>query len=215
MIVFNCPHCGKSVNAPDQAAGKRAKCPGCLKSLAIPGSAASAFKPIENPEIVPDFEVIEDEPKPNAKLSTGIQRKPSRRDEEEEILEVEAVTAEEPRPKKRRRRDDDYDDEDDDDYYDRPRKRRKRRGPHDGTRIGRTGYAVCYNCGADAASRVSWTLWGGLIGPAMICHCRCDQCGTTFNGRTGKSNNTAVTVYIVVSVAISLAILGLVALGAN
>ncbi|MHC4221301.1 MAG: zinc ribbon domain-containing protein [Planctomycetota bacterium] len=35
-ISFNCEHCGKKVEAPDSAAGKRAKCPGCQNKVTIP-----------------------------------------------------------------------------------------------------------------------------------------------------------------------------------
>ena len=36
MIKFRCHHCGKDINAPDQHAGKKAKCPGCKEVLVIP-----------------------------------------------------------------------------------------------------------------------------------------------------------------------------------
>ena len=85
-------------------------------------------------------------------------------------------------------------------------KKRRRRGPKDGTPVGDYGYAICYNCGADAASKVTYTLWGGFIGPAMISHVRCGRCGTTYNGKSGKSNNTAILIYILVSLGIGLAI---------
>lgn len=35
-IKFNCEHCHREVNAPDQAAGKRGKCPYCGHSTYIP-----------------------------------------------------------------------------------------------------------------------------------------------------------------------------------
>ena len=35
-IKFNCPECGKNINAPDAAAGKRGKCPHCSKVVNIP-----------------------------------------------------------------------------------------------------------------------------------------------------------------------------------
>ena len=36
--------CGKSLNAPDTLAGKKAKCPGCGRVLSIPGAGAAAAK---------------------------------------------------------------------------------------------------------------------------------------------------------------------------
>jgi len=35
-IKFNCPECGKTINAPDAAAGKRGKCPHCSAVVEIP-----------------------------------------------------------------------------------------------------------------------------------------------------------------------------------
>jgi hypothetical protein len=256
-------------------AGKRAKCPGCDQPIDVPAPVVEAgFQIVENPELVSDFEVIEDpskpiakvapkpvarksdpdliedfevvddEPKPQAKPATrkttpeivedleivdeapkktvkpatilpagpvakssglSIQAKPVRRGEDD-IPVVEAISNDEPRPKKRRRDEDDDDYEDDDDDYGPPLKKRRRSGPKDGTSMGEYGYAICYNCGADAAARVSYTFWGRIIGPAMICHVRCGRCGTTYNGRTGKSNDTAILIYILVSLGIGLAL---------
>jgi hypothetical protein len=233
-------------------AGKRAKCPGCGEAIDIPAPVIEAgFQIVEKPEVVSDFEVVdepakpavkatakpaskkadpdviedfeviddlevvEQAPKPAAKApakpvgkTTGaaIQAKPKRRDDDDVPI-VEAVIADEPKPKKRRRVEEDEDDDyDDDDYDDRPRRKRRRRGPKDGTPVGDYGYAICYNCGADAASKVTYTLWGGFIGPAMISHVRCGRCGTTYNGKSGKSNNTAILIYILVSLGIGLAI---------
>ena len=35
-IEFHCSHCGHKVKAPDDAAGKRGKCPACKNSVYIP-----------------------------------------------------------------------------------------------------------------------------------------------------------------------------------
>ncbi len=35
-IVFHCEHCGKKVEAPDGAGGKRAKCPACHNKVYVP-----------------------------------------------------------------------------------------------------------------------------------------------------------------------------------
>jgi hypothetical protein len=272
MIRFSCPNCHRSISAPDHVAGKHAKCPGCDQPIAIPAPIVEeGFEVIDNPELVSDFEVvdepaqqavkatakpvarkleadviedfevIDDEPKQQlggrkaapevvedfeivdeapksavkpaskapAKLAaksgrSSIQPKPARRSDDD-IPVVEAVVADEPKAK-RRRRDEDDDEFDDDDFDDRPR-RKRRRGPKDGTPMGDYGYAICYNCGADAGSRVTWTFWGGIIGPALISHVRCGRCGTTYNGRSGKSNNTAILIYILVTLGISFAII--------
>ena len=54
-----------------------------------------------------------------------------------------------------------------------------------------------------------WTWWGGLVGPAIFCHVKCQQCGTTFNGKTGKSNQTVIVLWLVISAIIGV-ILGVV-----
>jgi DNA-directed RNA polymerase subunit RPC12/RpoP len=40
-IVFNCQRCGKKVEAPDNAAGKNAKCPSCHNKVTIPDANAA------------------------------------------------------------------------------------------------------------------------------------------------------------------------------
>ena len=45
-ITVRCPACGKRLQAPDSAAGKRAKCPQCSKILKVP-------EPIQDAEEVP------------------------------------------------------------------------------------------------------------------------------------------------------------------
>src|SRR5262249_12610359 len=279
-IRFPCPHCHRTISAPDHVGGKRAKCPGCEQPIDIPATVVEdGFQVVQNPEVVSDFEVVDNPVKPPARpvakpaarkpdpdviedfevieadyrpkanpaarpvarqsnpevvedfevvdesrkaavkaagKSPGfsIRAKPARRIDDD-IPVLDAVVADEPKPKKRRRNDDDdYEDDDDDDYDDRPRKKRRRRGSKDGTPMGDYGYAICYNCGADAASRVGWTLWGGIIGPAMISHVRCGRCGTTYNGRSGKSNDTAILIYVLVSLGIGLAIVAAVGIAA-
>ena len=35
-IKMNCPSCGKTLSAPDAAAGKKAKCPSCGQIMTVP-----------------------------------------------------------------------------------------------------------------------------------------------------------------------------------
>ena len=56
-ITFSCPECGKSVNAPDYFAGKRARCPGCKIILTVPKTEAADE---------PEYEVAEDGPAPQS-----------------------------------------------------------------------------------------------------------------------------------------------------
>jgi hypothetical protein len=104
-------------------------------------------------------------------------------DDDEEIAVAEAV---------------DEDEEEDDEPRPRKRKRRKRRG--------RQGsYADCPNCDAPGdASPVGFTWWGGILGPRLLSHVRCNDCGTCYNGSSGKSNDTAILIYVLVSLFITL-----------
>ncbi len=36
-ITFHCEHCGKKIEAPDSASGKRGKCPRCHNKIHVPG----------------------------------------------------------------------------------------------------------------------------------------------------------------------------------
>ncbi len=62
-----------------------------------------------------------------------------------------------------------------------------------------TQYAPCPNCGQSNAKKVSYTWWGGALGPNMFTHVKCQNCGTQYNGKTGKSNQTNIILYFVVS----------------
>ncbi len=44
-IEFHCDHCGKLVRAPDNAGGKRGRCPSCQQSVYIP-TPAEAIEPL-------------------------------------------------------------------------------------------------------------------------------------------------------------------------
>ena len=65
---------------------------------------------------------------------------------------------------------------------------------------------MCPRCGAPAAKPVKFSWWGGLIGPKILNHHKCEACKFTFNGKTGKSNNTAIWIYSIVCFAIAAAV---------
>jgi hypothetical protein len=44
---------------------------------------------------------------------------------------------------------------------------------------------------------------------------QCRECGTTYNGSSGKSNNTAIAIYLCVGLGIGLAICLLTAMAGN
>lgn len=59
-----------------------------------------------------------------------------------------------------------------------------------------TQYAPCPRCGQSTAKKMGFTMWGGMIGPRLLSHVRCQACGATYNGKTGGSNTTNIVVYI-------------------
>jgi hypothetical protein len=59
-------------------------------------------------------------------------------------------------------------------------------------------YVNCPRCGSDRIAKVSYTWWGGFIGPAMLTHVKCQDCGLAYNGRTGQSNTAGIIIYSVV-----------------
>ncbi len=72
-------------------------------------------------------------------------------------------------------------------------------------------FVACPNCGSSDVKRVGYTWWGGALGPRLLNHVKCSNCGTTYNGKTGKSNTTAIVVYSVVIVIVVIVIIMLVA----
>lgn len=64
---------------------------------------------------------------------------------------------------------------------------------------------ACPRCGHFGAKPVSFTWWGGVIGPKMLHHTKCDNCRYKFNAKTGKSNMTAIVIYQIVGLGIATA----------
>jgi hypothetical protein len=60
-------------------------------------------------------------------------------------------------------------------------------------------YQPCPTCASDKAEAIGFTWWGGIVGPKMFTHVKCSKCGTTYNGKTGKSNQQAIAIYVAVS----------------
>lgn len=67
-------------------------------------------------------------------------------------------------------------------------------------------FVACPNCRQSTAERIKWTFWGGMLGPKLFTHVKCRNCGTKYNGKTGRSNDAAIAIYLVVSVLLGFAI---------
>ena len=67
-------------------------------------------------------------------------------------------------------------------------------------------FAQCPKCSSKIAQEVRFTWWGGALGPKLFNHVKCQTCGKTYNGDTGKDNNMYIAIYFIVS-AIALAVM--------
>ena len=61
-----------------------------------------------------------------------------------------------------------------------------------------TNYAPCPQCGQAAAEKMKFTWWGGILGPRILTHVKCQACGKQYNGKTGKENTAGIAIYMVV-----------------
>jgi len=59
-------------------------------------------------------------------------------------------------------------------------------------------YAPCPQCRNSAAQKLNFTWWGGMLGPKLLTHVKCQACGKKYNGKTGKENTTNIIIYSVV-----------------
>jgi len=56
-------------------------------------------------------------------------------------------------------------------------------------------HVPCPKCGSKNVEPVRFTWWGGTLGPRLLNHVKCKECGTTYNGKTGKSNLPYIILY--------------------
>lgn len=181
-----CPKCEAAVKVETDSLGDEVTCPKCDRDFVAKESRAAA-KPTAKP--VPrrdDAEEEDDRP-----------RKRSRRDEDDEDDRPRRKGARDERPGKGPSGDfafnDDSDDSDEDED-DRPR----RRGPRPG---------VCPGCGSRKSSKVTYTWWGGLVGPAIFGLVKCGKCQKQYMGGSGKPLGAVqIIVYSLVVGAIGLAV---------
>lgn len=67
-------------------------------------------------------------------------------------------------------------------------------------------YVPCPRCMRPDPEKVNFTWWGGMIGPRLLKHVKCNGCGLAYNGKSGQSNTTNIVIYSVVLGVISLVI---------
>jgi predicted nucleic-acid-binding Zn-ribbon protein len=71
-----------------------------------------------------------------------------------------------------------------------------------------TQYAACPKCGSTNAKKVSFTWWGGALGPALFSLVKCNSCGTEYNGKTGKAARNSMLIYLAVSFLLAFCVCG-------
>ena len=59
-------------------------------------------------------------------------------------------------------------------------------------------FAPCPKCRNSNAEQLNFTWWGGVVGPKILKHVKCQSCGAKYNGKSGKANTTAIVIYIAV-----------------
>ncbi|WP_255154757.1 hypothetical protein [Ferruginibacter sp. HRS2-29] len=61
--------------------------------------------------------------------------------------------------------------------------------------VGKDG---CPKCGSENITPVKYTWWGGVLGPKILHHTKCNACKFLYNSKTRKSNTTGIIVYSVI-----------------
>lgn len=59
-------------------------------------------------------------------------------------------------------------------------------------------YVACPRCQRPDPEKVKFTWWGGVIGPKMLSHVKCQTCGLAYNGKSGQSNTTGIVIYSII-----------------
>jgi hypothetical protein len=67
-------------------------------------------------------------------------------------------------------------------------------------------FLPCPKCATPEPKLVGNTWWGSVFGAELLSHVRCTNCGFAYNGKTGKSNVLAITLYVAVGLLIVLAV---------
>jgi hypothetical protein len=203
--------------AAEEHVGKQSRCPGCQQIFTIPAlspgvkpaPAVERRKPpaLESPPVAKKkAQPVDGDDEAIAEIPSRAKRAVAHDEDEDDVprrkpLKKQARNDDDDDDRRRRkkRRDDDEDDEDNEFDFERDdsRRRRRRRGP----------YADCPGCGCRGdATKVSWTWWGGIIGPLFINTVRCNRCGVHYNGTHGDYNGTRIAIYVGISLVLGLGI---------
>lgn len=67
----------------------------------------------------------------------------------------------------------------------------------------------CPACHARAGKKVTFSWWGGIVGPGVMSLHKCQACGCQFNSKTGKPARNAIIAYVVIVNVILLLVLAL------
>jgi len=60
-------------------------------------------------------------------------------------------------------------------------------------------YASCPKCATPDPQLLKFTWWGGALGPKLLSHVKCRNCGNKYNGKTGGDNTVGVVAYMAVT----------------
>jgi hypothetical protein len=185
------PARSEAITTKRTIAGQPANGTPAPKSAKTPGrpvpAPARKQRPQPEEEDIPEVEALdEDEEETFAEEVDDDEAIADEVDDEEEVVEeleeVDEEEEEEERPRKKKR----------------PKKKGKKKR-------WRGEWADCPHCDAPGdADRLYYTMWGGFIGPMLICHVRCNRCGTAYNGKHGDSNTGRIAIFVGVSIVIGL-----------
>jgi uncharacterized protein (DUF983 family) len=70
-----------------------------------------------------------------------------------------------------------------------------------------SNFKPCPQCGAESAEKMSFTWWGGIVGPKLLSHVKCTSCAKQYNGKSGKDNTVGIVIYSIVMLGIVAAFL--------
>lgn len=67
-------------------------------------------------------------------------------------------------------------------------------------------FLACPFCGGQDIQKLSYTWWGGMLGPKLCTHVKCRSCKKTYNGKSGRSNLRFILTYQIIAVVVVLGI---------